>query len=267
VTRIAEAFERRRRAGELALIPYLTAGDPSPEATPALVEALVEAGADLVELGVPHSDPLADGRTNQLAAARALAHKVTLPGVLQMVREIRSRCETPVLLFTYFNPLLQLGVGRFAEEAAAAGADGVIVTDLPPEEGDELRGALDGRGLALVPLLAPTSGSERTEKILSLARGFVYYVSRTGVTGARPDLTDDLRSEVKEVSRRSSLPVAVGFGISSPEHVRALSGVAHGVVVGSALVERVAASAPADAVREAAAFLRHLATARAAERS
>lgn len=260
--RIAAAFERRNRAGEIALIPYLTAGDPSPEMTPALVDSLVEAGADLIELGVPHSDPLADGPTNQRAAARALAHGVTLKSVLQMVRQIRSCSEVPLLLFSYYNPILQYGLKKFSEEAAAAGVDGAIVTDLPPEEADELRESFDEQGLALVPLLAPTSGEARTRKILSLARGFVYYVSRIGVTGARSNLTADLRAEVEALTRLSTTPVAVGFGISSPEHVRALSGAAHGVVVGSALVEHVASSRPAEAVQAAGAFLRHLATGR-----
>ena len=260
--RIAAAFERRNRRGEVALIPFLTAGDPSPEMTPDLVESLTEAGADLMELGVPHSDPLADGPTNQRAAARALAQDVTLESVLQMVRRIRSRSEIPLLLFSYYNPILQFGLEQFSREAAAAGVDGAIVTDLPPEEADELRKNFDEQALALVPLLAPTSGEARTRKILSLARGFVYYVSRMGVTGARSNLTADLRAEVESLTRLATTPVAVGFGISSPDHVRALSGAAHGVVVGSALVEHVASSAPADAVREAGAFLRHLATGR-----
>jgi tryptophan synthase alpha chain len=261
--RIAAAFERRRRAGELALIPYLTAGDPSPDLTPRLVWALEEAGADLVELGVPHSDPLADGTTNQRAAARALARGVTLAGVLDMVRVIRTRSQVPLVLFSYYNPILRLGTGAFAEAAAAAGADGAVVTDLPVEEAEDLRAALDRRGLALVPLLAPTSGPERTARILATARGFVYYVSRTGVTGARAELTGDLGRELEDLRRRAGgVPIAVGFGISRPEHIRFLAGAADGAVVGSALVERVEAAGEAGAAAEAAAFLRTLAAAR-----
>ncbi len=262
MNRIAAAFKRRREAGELALIPYLTAGDPTPELTPELVWSLEEAGADLVELGVPHSDPLADGPTNQRAAGRALAHGVTLERVLELARQIRTRSDIPIVLFSYYNPILRLGIESFAEQTAQAGADGAVVTDLPPEEATALRAALDEKSLSLVPLLAPTSGPARTELILSLARGFVYYVSRTGVTGARAELEDQLRAEVLALRQRCSLPVAVGFGISRPEHVRALAGAADGVVVGSALVERVNACPLARAPREAAAFLRTLAAER-----
>jgi len=264
--RIAAAFERRRRSRELALIPYLTAGDPSPELTPGLVWALEEAGADLVELGVPHSDPLADGSTNQRAAARALAQGVTLAGVLDMAERIRTRSQIPLVLFSYYNPILRMGLEEFARRAAAAGADGAVVTDLPAEEAGELRAALDAHGLALVPLLAPTSGAQRMGKILALARGFVYYVSRTGVTGARTDLAADLRADLERVRAGCSVPLVVGFGISRPEHLRALAGAADGVVIGSALVERVEKAGTARAVDEAAAFLRTLAEVRAAGR-
>lgn len=262
--RLASAFERRRRAGELALIAYVTAGDPSPEATPRLVWALEEAGADLVELGVPHSDPLADGTTNQRASARALAHGVTLASVLEMVRTIRTRSQVPVVLFSYYNPILRLGEEEFARRAAEAGADGAVVTDLPPEEAGSLCAALERRDLALVPLLAPTSSEQRAKAILSLARGFVYYVSRTGVTGARQELAPELRAELERLRGRSPVPVAVGFGISKPEHVRALVGAADGVVVGSALVDRIEAAGEAAAAEHAAAFLRSLAAARGA---
>lgn len=261
--RIAAAFERRRAAGELALIPFLTAGDPSPKLTPPLVWALEEAGADLVELGVPHSDPLADGATNQRAAARALAQHVTLERVMGMVERIRSRSDIALVLFSYYNPILRMGLEAFAGRAAAAGADGVVVTDLPAEEAGDLRSALDRQDLALVPLLAPTSGERRAAEILALARGFVYYVSRTGVTGARRELAAELRAELEKVRSGSPVPVAVGFGISRPEHLRALAGAADGVVVGSALVEQVEAAGPSRAVGRASGFLRTLAAARA----
>jgi tryptophan synthase alpha chain len=261
--RIAAAFERRRRAQELALIPYLTAGDPSPDLTPELVWALEEAGADLVELGVPHSDPLADGATNQRAAARALAQGVTLERVMEMARVIRTRSQVPLILFSYYNPILRMGLQEFARRGEEAGVDGAVVTDLPAEEAGELRDALDRRGQVLVPLLAPTSGAHRTQKILSLARGFVYYVSRTGVTGARAELAADLRGDLEKLRSACPVPLVVGFGISLPEHVRALAGVADGVVVGSALVERVEKAGSRGAAAEAAGFMRSLADARA----
>jgi tryptophan synthase alpha chain len=262
VSRIARAFERRGQFQELALIPYLTAGDPHPELTPRLVWALEEAGADLVELGVPFSDPLADGATNQRAAARALAQGVTLERVLEMAAAIRQRSQIPLVLFSYYNPVLRLGLEAFARRAGEAGVDGAVITDLPSEEAADLRAEMDRRDLALVPLLAPTSGKERIGRILPLARGFVYYVSRTGVTGARQDLGADLRREVQEVRGRSPVPVAVGFGISQPAHLRLLAGAADGVVVGSALVERVERAGEGRAVEEGAAFLRALAAAR-----
>ncbi len=262
MTRIAQAFERRRRAGELALIAYLTAGDPSPELTPRLVWALEEAGADLVELGVPHSDPLADGPTNQRAAARALARGVTLERVLDIAATIRTRSQVPLVLFSYYNPILRMGEGEFARRAQEAGVDGAVVTDLPVEEAGGLRAALDERMLALVPLLAPTSAAHRIAAVLAQARGFVYYVSRTGVTGARQELADEVRGEVASLRERSPLPVAAGFGISRPEHLRALAAAADGVVVGSALVECIERAGEGGAVEAAAAFLRTLAAAR-----
>jgi tryptophan synthase alpha chain len=262
VSRIAGAFERRGRFQELALIPYLTAGDPHPDLTPRLVWALEEAGADLVELGVPFSDPLADGSTNQRAAARALAQGVTLANVLEMAAAIRQRSQIPLVLFSYYNPVLRLGLEAFARRAAEAGVDGAVITDLPAEEAADLRAAMDRRKLALVPLLAPTSGQERIGAILPLARGFVYYVSRTGVTGAGEEPGAGLRREVEALRGLSPVPVAVGFGISRPEHLRLLAGAADGVVVGSALVERVERAGEGRAVEEAAAFLRALAAAR-----
>jgi tryptophan synthase alpha chain len=262
VSRIARAFEARARFQELAIISYITAGDPHPDLTPQLVWALEEAGADLVELGVPFSDPLADGATNQRAAARALAHGVTLERVLQAARTIRQRSQIPLVLFSYYNPILRFGLEAFARRAAEAGVDGAVVTDLPAEEAGDLRAEMDRRALALVPLLAPTSGRERIGRILPLARGFVYYVSRTGVTGARPELGAELRQEVEELRRRSPVPVAVGFGISQPAHLRLLAGAADGVVVGSALVEQVERAGEGGAVEAAAAFLRGLAAAR-----
>lgn len=262
--RIAEAFEHRRSRAEMVIIPYVTAGDPSPHATAGIVRALEEAGADLVELGVPHSDPLADGAVNQRSSARALLQGVTLQGVLGMVREIRSRSRIPLVLFSYYNPILRMGVKRFAEEAASAGADGAVVTDLPPEEAGDLRSCMDARGLALAPLVAPTSGEQRVRSILPLARGFVYYVSRTGVTGARRELDPSLRSDLERLRSASPAPIAVGFGISLPEHLTALAGAADGVVVGSALVERIEAAGEARASEEAASLIRALAEARGA---
>ncbi len=244
---IAEAFARCRRERRAAFIPYLTAGDPDLATTPALLGALVEAGADVLELGVPFSDPLADGPVNQRSAARALAAGTRLAGILEVVARTRDRLGVPVVLFTYFNPVHAAGVERFAERAARSGVDGILCLDLPPEEAEEeATPAFRAAGLDTVFLLAPTSTRERVQRAERLASGFLYYVSRTGVTGMRDALPAELAREVRRLRRRVALPLAVGFGISTPEQVAAVSRLADGVVVGSALVacvERHAGSA------------------------
>lgn len=234
---IAEVFERCRQEKRAAFIPYLTAGDPDLATTPALLKALVAAGADIIELGVPFSDPIADGPTNQRAAFRALASGTTLSGILQMISRHREELGVPLVLFTYFNPIHARGAARFAEQAALSGVDGVLVVDLPPEEGEaELFPALRERGVCSIQLLAPTSTPERIRQASEAGSGFLYYVSRTGVTGTRESLALGLRKQIKKIRRKVSLPLAVGFGISTSEQAAEVARVADGVVVGSALV-------------------------------
>ena len=237
---IDAAFARCRAARRAAFIPYLTAGDPDLATSARLLEALTLGGADIIELGVPFSDPIADGPVNQRAATRALAAGTTLSGILDLIAGSRERLGVPVVLFTYFNPILARGVESFAEQAAASGVDGVLCVDLPPEEAAaELTPALRGAGVDPIFLLAPTSTRAREKAVAAASRGFVYYVSRTGVTGTREELPAELVRQVKRLRRRLELPLAVGFGISTPEQVRAVGRVADGVVVGSALVRIV----------------------------
>ena len=239
---IAEVFQRCRKEKRAAFIPYLTAGDPDLATTARLIPALIAGGADLIELGVPFSDPTADGPANQRAATRALASGTTLSGILETVARCRAEAErdVPILLFTYFNPLHARGVERFAEQAASSGIDGVLCLDLPPEEAaEEYLPALRKHGVDTVFLLSPTSTRDRIKKVAQVSRGFVYYVSRTGVTGSGEALSKDLAKEVKALRRRVKLPVAVGFGIATAEQAAKVAKVADGVVVGSALVRLV----------------------------
>lgn len=237
---IAQVFERCAQEGRAAFIPFLMAGDPDLATTPRLVEALAAGGADLIELGIPFSDPIADGPVNQRAATRALAAGTTLAGVLEVVAKARETVTVPIVLFSYFNPIRARGMELFAEQAAASGVDGVLCVDLPPEEAeDSYLPALRKNGLDPVFLLAPTSTTERMRRVGGVSSGFVYYVSRTGVTGEQELLTKTLPKEVKRVRRKVDLPVAVGFGISTPEQVAAVGDFADGAVVGSALVRLV----------------------------
>ena len=252
-TRITRRFDDLRRAGDLGLVAYLTAGDPTLEATERLVAALAEAGADVVELGVPFSDPLADGPTIQRASERALRSGTTLAGVLGLVRKLRQKTEVPLVLFSYFNPVLQMGLSTFADEAAAAGADGVLITDLTPEEAGEYRHAVASRGLDTIFLAAPTSTDARLVRIAESSTGFLYLISRTGVTGAREALPEDLPALVRRARRVTSLPIAVGFGISLPGHVSILGGLADAAVVGSVLVEEIERAASVDEAASAVA--------------
>lgn len=247
---IDEVFARGRGEKRALFIPYITAGDPDLATTDALLDALVAGGADLVELGVPFSDPIADGPVNQRSAFRALESGTTLSGVLDLVSRFRARSPVPVVLFTYYNPIHARGVEAFAQRAAVSGVDGVLCIDLPPEEGEELAASLAAKGIASVYLLAPTSTRERIRRVGSSSSGFVYYVSRTGVTGEQGSLPEELVGELKQLRRRLKLPVAVGFGISRPDQVEALGRVADGVVVGSALVRVVEESAGASDVAE-----------------
>jgi tryptophan synthase alpha chain len=238
--RIELGFQRAGRQKRAAFIPYLTAGDPTLAATVPLARALERAGADILELGVPFTDPIADGPTNQRAAERALASWTTLSAVLQMVHELRYTSELPVVLFSYYNPIHAYGLSRFAVDAAVAGVDGVLLTDVPVEEARPAWEALRRVGISLIVLVAPTSTRERVKAIRKLASGFVYFVARTGVTGVRERLADDLEGQVRLVRKLTGTRVAVGFGISNPDQVHRVSQFADGVVVGSALVDRIA---------------------------
>jgi tryptophan synthase alpha chain len=238
-TRIHERFTALREAGELGIVAYITAGDPSLDATRKFVLALVASGADVIELGVPFSDPLADGPTIQRASERALQSGTTLTGVLDLVRHIRRSSQVPLVLFSYFNPILQMGLEKFASTAAAAGADGVLATDLTPEESEECRRILRAYHLDTIFLGAPTSTDERLAKIAACSSGFLYLISRTGVTGAKDALPDDLPALVRRARAVTELPLAVGFGISLPGHVSVLGGLADAAVVGSALVSEI----------------------------
>jgi tryptophan synthase alpha chain len=252
-SRIADRFEQLRRAGELGLIAYVTAGDPSLDASERIALALAEAGADVIELGVPFSDPLADGPVIQRASERALRSGTTLAGVLDLVRRIRAKRDVPLVLFSYFNPVLQMGAERFAEAAAEAGADGVLITDLTPEEGAEFRRTVRARGLDTIFLAAPTSTDARLKLLAEASSGFLYLISRTGVTGEKDALPEDLPALVRRVRAVTSLPIAVGFGISLPGHVSVLGGLADAAVVGSALVAEIARAASREAAATAVA--------------
>ena len=237
---LGAAFEVARGEGRAALVPYVTAGHPSPEETAEVLLGIADDGADVVELGVPFSDPLADGPTIQRSSFEAIRQGVDLRWTLDALAAFRARRPTPVVLFTYLNPVLRHGLDRFLEDAAAAGAQGVLLTDLPVGADPPLEARIDGSPLDLIRLVAPTTKPERVRRIAAAARGFLYYVSRTGVTGARQELQEGLAREVAEVRAVTSVPVAVGFGISTPEQAAAVARVADGVVVGSALVDALA---------------------------
>lgn len=231
------AFRGARRSGRPALVAFVTAGDPNLKFTEALVLALAGAGADVIELGVPFSDPIADGPVIQRASERALKRGTALRDVLRLAQRIRRKSAVPLVVFSYYNPVLQFGVERFAREAKAVGVDGALITDLTPEEAGEYVKAMRRVNLDTVFLTAPTSTPARLRAIAQLSRGFVYVISRRGTTGARQAVPSEVKALVRRVRRVSSLPIAIGFGISSREQVAALRGVADGVVVGSALVE------------------------------
>lgn len=248
-TRIGRKFEALAQQGELGLVAYVTAGDPSIAGTEEIVLRLAESGADVIELGIPFSDPVADGPTIQRASERALRAGTTLEKVIGLVAAVRKKSDVPVVLFGYFNPILQMGLDQFAAKASAAGADGVLVTDVIPEESTEYRFALHERGLDTIFLAAPTSTDERLKRIAAASSGFLYVISRTGVTGAKDSLPEELPAMVRRARKFAQLPIAVGFGISVPAQVTVLGGIADAVVVGSSLVAEIE---KAKSVREAA---------------
>jgi len=254
--RIEDCFRELQARGELGLIAYLTVGYPSVEATLRLVPAVLAGGAHMVELGVPFSDPLADGATIQRAVHAALAQGVRPSTCLEVVRELRRRgVEAPLVLMTYFNPVLAMGVERFLDGAAQAGADGLIVVDLPWEEGEEVRRACRERGLALIPLVAPTTAEARLARMGREGQGFIYCVSVTGVTGARDELPLELPQLLRRVRAHSRLPIAVGFGISRRKHLEAVRPLAEAVVIGSAIIQRLEGTGPEEAEARARGYV------------
>jgi tryptophan synthase alpha chain len=257
--RIARRFRALAEAGEMGLVAYVTAGDPSLAASEKIVLAAANAGADVIELGVPFSDPVADGPTIQRASDRALRGGTTLAGVIELVRRIRTHSEVPLVLFSYFNPILQMGLEKFAAAAAAAGADGVLATDLTPEEATEYRATMQAHELDTIFLAAPTSTDARLERIGAASSGFLYVISRAGVTGERESLPAELPALIRRARKFTTLPIAVGFGISLPTQVTVLGGFADAAVVGSALMAAVEkAASPDDAAAAVAERIRVL---------
>ena len=256
---IERKFADLQRRGEAALIPFVTAGDPDLATTLKILRALEKGGADCIELGIPFSDPTADGPTIQRSSERALRNGLSLPRIFRLVRQFRRTSEIPIVLFGYFNPIFHYGLENFCRAAARAGVDGVLCVDLPPEESAELKRWTDAEGLDLIFLLSPTSGPDRVQLVAGRGRGFIYYVSVTGVTGARQVLDNRLRSQVARVRRATSLPVGVGFGISTPRQAAWIAGFADAAVVGSALVERIEkAKGSTEKARCAGAFVSEL---------
>jgi len=239
VGRIEAKFAELKKRGEAALIPFVTAGDPDLDTTLKILRALQKGGADCIELGIPFSDPTADGPTIQRSSERALKNGLSLPAILHVVKMFRQKSDTPLILFGYFNPFFRYGLKAFCQAAATAGADGVLCVDLPPEESWELKCWTDAEGLDLIFLLSPTSDDERMRQVARIGRGFIYYVSVTGVTGARRSFDDHIPSQVARIRRATSLPVGVGFGISTPKQAAWIARFADAAVVGSALVAAI----------------------------
>jgi len=257
--RIADVFANLKQRGNKGLIPYITAGDPDLATTEQLLIALARAGATLIELGVPFSDPMADGPVIQRASERALRHEFGLQDILDAAARARTQIDTPIILFSYYNPLLQFGLGRLAQAVRDAGLDGVLVTDLTPEESGEFEAELRARDLDMIFLAAPTSTDERLRLVAEHASGFIYAVSRAGVTGTRETVSVEAEKLVERVRQFSSLPVAVGFGISNAAQVADVGRYADAVVVGSALVAEMERSAGApDLVERIGSFLKEL---------
>ena len=237
MTRIETVFNDLRQRNEAGLIPFLTAGDPDLGRTAELIRTLADAGADVIELGFPFSDPMADGPTIQASSERALEGGATLEKILQMIKVVRRDCQVPLVLMGYYNPLFRYGVEKFAADAADAGVDGLLLVDLPPEESAELTACLKQAGIAMITLLAPTTPMERMRQLTETAEGYLYYVSMTGVTGTQKVNPGDIREAVEELKRMTDLPVGVGFGITTAADAKAVGKFADGVVVGSALVK------------------------------
>ena len=261
MNRIEARFKQLKSQGRKALIPYVTAGDPNPHVTVGLMHAMVESGADIIELGIPFSDPMADGPVIQAACERALEHHVSLRQVLGMVSEFRRRNnDTPVIIMGYLNPIEVLGYVAFAKMASEAGIDGVLTVDMPPEEGHDFFKALTDVGLDPIFLLAPTSNAERIKKITAMGRGFVYYVSLKGVTGVKSIDIGEVTNKLNELRQYTDLPIGVGFGIRDAQSAKSVAAVADAVVVGSSIVKRIEAlkDAPEKINADVSAFLTEL---------
>jgi len=260
--RIDSTFAQLRQRGHKGLVAYITAGDPDLETTGCLAQAIEKAGADILELGVPFSDPLADGPVNQLAAQRALQSGTTLRKIIRLVRDIRASCQIPIALFTYYNPVHRYGLAALVEDAAAAGVDGLLILDLPPEEAEGASKIMALRGISRICLVAPTSSEERIKKICAQARGFIYYVSREGVTGMQQSVANSLSEKIALIRKYTDLPIAVGFGISNPEQAAQVAAMADAVVVGSAIVDQIAKlGRSANLLPDVASFVQSLADA------
>ena len=264
--RIDQCFARLRSENRKGFIPYICAGDPNLKKTAELALALEQTGADLLELGLSFSDPLADGIVNQLAAQRALSAGATIRGVFDCVREIRRKSQIPIVLYSYLNPIFQFGADKFHSEAEATGIDGLLILDLPPEEdgdeGDRLKRSSSQTGLVHIRLIAPTTPAERIKTIAKSAKGFLYYVSREGVTGARDAIATSLPAKIAELRKFSDLPIAVGFGISNPEQAQEVAQHADAVVIGSAIVDLIAKySDKAEMIEKVSAFAGQIANA------
>jgi tryptophan synthase alpha chain len=238
--RINVLFARLKAEGSTAMIAYITGGDPSLSASAQIAIEMEKAGVDLLEVGVPFSDPLADGATIQMAAGRALAAGASVPGILDLVREIRKSSQIPIVLFAYLNPVYIYGFEKFQTDAIEAGADGLLLLDLPPQEASRNKELGSDHGLKAIRLIAPTTPPERLKEITDTSEGFIYYVSREGVTGEQTSLSTDIAERVSAIRALTEVPVAVGFGISNPEQAATVAGLADGVVVGSAIVRRIA---------------------------
>ena len=256
MSRIAATFDRLRREQRKALIPFVTAGDPQPNTAVPLMHAVVTGGADIIELGVPFSDPMADGPVIQRSSERALKHGVSLKDVIGYVAEFRKTdTTTPVVLFGYANPVEAMGIERFADAAVTAGADGVLIVDYPPEEAETIVSLLDRRALDTIFLLSPTTTDARLKQVVALGRGYLYYVSLKGVTGAAHIDLDDVATRLARIRDHTELPIGVGFGIRDPETARRIASVADAVVIGTRLVQEIEASTPADMNGRVTAFL------------
>jgi tryptophan synthase alpha chain len=242
MNRIKKMFDDLKKKDEKALIAYITAGDPDIVVTEKLIEKLIDSGADMIELGVPFSDPMADGPTIQAASQRALKNPFSIKEILNLVKKLRKYSSIPVILFGYYNPFLQYGLNRLCRDAAEAGVDGFLTVDLPPEEAEDFKNEADSSGMDMIFLLAPTSTDDRMDIVSGMGSGFIYYVSVTGVTGARSCLAEMIEAYVSKIRTHSDLPVGIGFGISTPEHVREVCSYADAVIVGCAIIKQMEAN-------------------------